>query len=73
MIHGSRDRVVPLINARLMAALVPGAQLLIIEGAGHLILTDAPDQVADGIAEFLAGLPVWRPGHVGMLDVSWAP
>ena len=72
VIHGSRDRVVPLTNARLMANLVPGAQLLVIDGAGHLILTDAPEQVADGITEFLAGPPVWRDGLMGMLELSRA-
>ena len=72
VIHGSRDRVVPLTNARLMANLVPGAQLLVIDGAGHLILTDAPEQVADGIIEFLAGPPVWRDGLMGMLGLSRA-
>ena len=52
VIHGSRDRVVPLTNARLMANLVPGAQLLVIDGAGHLILTDAPGKDAYPISGF---------------------
>jgi len=70
VLHGSRDRVVPLTNARLLASLVPCAQLIVVEGAGHLILSDAPEQVAEAISEFLVGLNVLAHGALGMMVLA---
>jgi pimeloyl-ACP methyl ester carboxylesterase len=38
-----------------MAALIPRAQLDIIEGGGHLVLIDSPARVAPIITSFLRG------------------
>lgn len=56
VVHGDRDGLVPLANARLCAALVPGARLDVVRGAGHFILSDAPNAVAERVAAFLADL-----------------
>jgi pimeloyl-ACP methyl ester carboxylesterase len=40
--------------SRKLAALVPGSELRVIEGAGHLSHLEDPDGCADAIAEFLA-------------------
>jgi pimeloyl-ACP methyl ester carboxylesterase len=52
VIHGDRDRVIPLANGRLIATLVPGAYLHVLKGAGHVYGTDAPE-------EHLATLLAW--------------
>ncbi|PRY17419.1 alpha/beta fold hydrolase [Kineococcus rhizosphaerae] len=36
LVHGEADRVVPLAHARRLAALIPGADLVTVPGAGHL-------------------------------------
>lgn len=55
VVHGSEDRVIPPVNARLMARSIPGARLELIEGAGHLIIDEAFARVGDVIREFLDG------------------
>lgn len=52
VIHGDRDRLIPIANGRLIAALVPGAHLHVLKGAGHVYATDAPE-------EHLATLLAW--------------
>ena len=42
VVHGEEDRMVPPGNARLLAEAIPGAELLMLAGAGHLYPTDAP-------------------------------
>jgi 3-oxoadipate enol-lactonase len=54
VVHGDEDVMVPPANGRLLASLIPGAQLLELSGAAHLYLTDEP--AADArVAGFLAG------------------
>ena len=50
---GDADRIVPAINARLLAARIPDSQLHVVPGAGHLLLMDHARQCATTIAEFL--------------------
>ena len=33
---------------------IPGSRLVVIDGAGHFVVEDAPDRVAEEIAGFLA-------------------
>jgi pimeloyl-ACP methyl ester carboxylesterase len=42
VVHGERDRLVPPVNAQRLAASIPGAELMIWPGAGHLYGTDEP-------------------------------
>jgi 3-oxoadipate enol-lactonase len=44
ILHGDKDRLIPASNGRLIAALVPGARLHILTGAGHVYGTDAPEE-----------------------------
>jgi poly(3-hydroxyalkanoate) depolymerase len=53
VLAGSRDRIVPAINARFLAALIPRARLRIVDG-GHLFLMSQAAQVMPVIDEFLA-------------------
>ena len=54
VIHGDADILVPVENGRRVAAAVPGARLMEIEGMGHDLPRRVWPQVADAIAS-LAG------------------
>jgi pimeloyl-ACP methyl ester carboxylesterase len=45
VIHGSEDALVPVERGRELAALIPGADLVEVPQCGHLLLTDAEDDV----------------------------
>ncbi len=54
VVHGTEDRLVPAADGRLLAGLVPGARLELVEGAGHLVFWEAPDRVAALVKELVA-------------------
>ena len=54
VLSGAADRIVPSVNARILAARIPGAELEIVPGAGHLLLMEHAEQEAVRIAAFLA-------------------
>jgi 3-oxoadipate enol-lactonase len=54
VIHGKADRLVPPGNGELIAARIPGAQLVLLEHASHLFSTDQPAAAEKAIFEFLA-------------------
>jgi 3-oxoadipate enol-lactonase len=58
VIHGRADRLVPPGNGELIAARIPGGQLVLIERASHLFSTDQPEAAEKAIFEFLAAQPV---------------
>jgi 3-oxoadipate enol-lactonase len=51
VVHGRRDRVVPVANAEILAERIPGAELRILDDAGHLYSTERPE-VDEDIARF---------------------
>jgi pimeloyl-ACP methyl ester carboxylesterase len=53
VIHGENDRLVPPENAKLIAARLPGAKLVVIPRASHIFTTDQPDAAHRVILEFL--------------------
>lgn len=53
VICGDDDPIARPVNHRIMAALIPRAQLHVIEGGGHLVLMDSPARVAPIITSFL--------------------
>ena len=55
IICGDDDPITPLINHRIIAALMGNAQLHTVSGAGHLMLMDSPARVAPVITSFLNG------------------
>ena len=57
IIHGEQDKIVPLERAKELAAAIPNAELLVLEGAGHVPTLTRPGQVADAIASFLRRFP----------------
>ena len=44
VMHGERDRLVPLSAARLLAARIPDAELAVVPGAGHAYALEAPEE-----------------------------
>ena len=53
VIHGDRDRLLPIQNGRLIARLVPHARLHVLEGAGHIYSVDAPAEHLRVVVDFL--------------------
>jgi len=54
VVHGEDDRLVPPERGRELARLIPGAQLRMVPDAGHLLGTDAEQETADALLEFMA-------------------
>jgi poly(3-hydroxyoctanoate) depolymerase len=55
VVAGDDDPITPLVNHRIIAALVPRASLHIVRGGGHLVLLDSAPEVAPVITSFLQG------------------
>jgi 3-oxoadipate enol-lactonase len=54
VLHGTDDRLVPVENARRLAALIPGSRLVLLEGAGHVYHSEQPEAADRAVLEFLA-------------------
>jgi poly(3-hydroxyalkanoate) depolymerase len=53
VVCGDDDPLVPLVNARMLAARIPRATLEVVERAGHLLLWDEPERIAPQIGKFV--------------------
>lgn len=60
IIHGSADRLVPPANADLLAGAIPGAELVMLDGAGHVFTTDRTQETLDAVLGFLDRQPAGR-------------
>jgi pimeloyl-ACP methyl ester carboxylesterase len=58
VLHGDRDVLVPIANAHVLKKRIPGAELRIVGGAGHLFTFEFPEESAAAVVEFLAKVPV---------------
>jgi pimeloyl-ACP methyl ester carboxylesterase len=58
VIHGSKDRMVPVSGGRATARAIPGARLLIVKGMGHDMPRAAWPQMLDAIERNAARAPV---------------
>jgi pimeloyl-ACP methyl ester carboxylesterase len=45
--HGTEDRILPVANGRLIASLVPGSRLEILDGVGHMFWWEQPRRSAE--------------------------
>jgi len=61
-IWGDRDAVVPPGNAKLLAAAVPHAEFVSIEGGTHAITYSEPEQVSTALIQFFASPSVNESG-----------
>jgi pimeloyl-ACP methyl ester carboxylesterase len=54
VLHGSEDRIVPLVNGERLAGSIPGARFEVLDDAGHLYPTDSPE-AARVVLRFVRG------------------
>ena len=50
ILHGMRDWIAPPANARRLASVLPRAELITVERAGHMLPQQRPELMADAIA-----------------------
>jgi pimeloyl-ACP methyl ester carboxylesterase len=53
ILWGREDRWIPLERGRELHGLIPGSVLRVIDGAGHLVIEEKPDELASAILEFV--------------------
>jgi 3-oxoadipate enol-lactonase len=56
VMHGTVDRLLPVVNGRLIASRIPGARLEIFDDVGHLFFWERPERVAELVREHAAVL-----------------
>jgi pimeloyl-ACP methyl ester carboxylesterase len=57
VIHGTEDEMIPVANGRLIASLIPGSELEIFDGVGHVFFWEEPERSA-GLLQAHAALGV---------------
>jgi pimeloyl-ACP methyl ester carboxylesterase len=55
LVHGGRDSIFSVENARYMAGQIPQARLVVLDEADHIIVLNHPDAVGGAIEQFLQG------------------
>jgi len=66
VLAGDDDPIIPVVNGRILAGLIPGAKLVVIPGGGHLFLLEQADDAARHVLNFLgeaAGATVSSSGR----------
>jgi 3-oxoadipate enol-lactonase len=53
IIHGADDALIPVENGQLIAATIPGAELVVLEDANHILTTDQTAAVNDLVLDWL--------------------
>jgi pimeloyl-ACP methyl ester carboxylesterase len=53
VVHGTADRLVPPANADLLTRSIPGARLAMLDGAGHVFVTDRTTETVRLLTQFL--------------------
>jgi pimeloyl-ACP methyl ester carboxylesterase len=51
VVHGTADQLIPVSNGHLIAGLIPGARLEILEGVGHMFWWETPGRAAELVRE----------------------
>jgi pimeloyl-ACP methyl ester carboxylesterase len=54
LICGEKDQMTPLKSGRMLAAAIPGATLVTLTGAGHMLMAERPYEIQAAIAKHLA-------------------
>jgi 3-oxoadipate enol-lactonase len=54
VVHGSADQMLVAANGELVAGLIPGARLELLDGVGHLFFWERPEHVAQLVREHVA-------------------
>lgn len=53
IVHGSNDLIQPLSDGRALAALIPGSDLVVMEGKGHVPMMSSPEEVVSIIEKWI--------------------
>ena len=53
VLHGDLDALVPPDNGRILADRIPGAELVLVPDANHVLMTDQPEQVTKVLLDWL--------------------
>jgi 3-oxoadipate enol-lactonase len=53
VLHGELDRLVPPANGKTIAERIPGAELVLVPDANHVLMTDQPEQVGKVLLDWL--------------------
>lgn len=53
VLHGSEDRLVDPANGELLAGRIPGAELVVLQGAGHLYHSERADEADAAVLDFV--------------------
>lgn len=53
VIHGTDDKLVPPSNGRALAERIPGAELVMLEGCGHMPMWEKPEELTRAVLGFL--------------------
>jgi pimeloyl-ACP methyl ester carboxylesterase len=56
VVAGSRDMVTPMVNAKEIVRHLPGAELKVLRGGGHMLMLERRREVAELLEKFAAGL-----------------
>ncbi len=54
VVHGSGDQMLAAANGEIIAGLIPGARLELLDGAGHLFFWEQPERAAELVREHVA-------------------
>jgi pimeloyl-ACP methyl ester carboxylesterase len=54
VLAGDDDPIVPLVNGRILARLIPDATLRVVPGGGHLFVLENSGAIASKVADFVA-------------------
>ncbi len=53
LVLGARDAMTPARAAKPLAEAIPGARTTVLDGCGHMMMTEQPDQVLDALITIL--------------------
>jgi pimeloyl-ACP methyl ester carboxylesterase len=56
LLWGEKDEFAPVASAFRFEREIPGARIEVIEGAGHFLFSDAPDEAVAAVTGFIADL-----------------
>ncbi len=56
LVLGERDLMTPVKAGMELAAALPNARVVVLEGAGHMLMSERPDEVLDAVREFSRGV-----------------
>ena len=57
LIWGEQDEFAPVAGAHRLAGEIPGAELVVIDGARHFVVEDAPERYCEELLAFASSLP----------------